>query len=127
PRSGKVENSFPKESFSIKAIARYCPSPKADVPTGLGGVKTKSNLVVALSGGGILAFFCFERDHKPQNSGCGYTAYSFHTAWANSGPNVPQQNRSYSITSSARTKNDSGIVKPTALAVLRLMTSSNLV
>jgi hypothetical protein len=37
-------------------------------------VKTKSNLVIALSGGGIFAFFCSERDHKPQNSGCGYTA-----------------------------------------------------
>jgi hypothetical protein len=41
---------------------------------GPGRVKTKSDLVVALSGGGIFAFFCFERDHKPQNSGCGYTA-----------------------------------------------------
>jgi hypothetical protein len=39
-----------------------------------GRVKTKSNLVVALSGGGIFAYFCSERDHKPQNSGCGYTA-----------------------------------------------------
>ena len=33
-----------------------------------------SNLGVALSGGGIFAFFCSERDHKPQNSGWGYTA-----------------------------------------------------
>jgi hypothetical protein len=41
---------------------------------GLGRVKTKSNLVVALSGGGIFAFFCSERDHMPQNSGYGYTA-----------------------------------------------------
>src|SRR6266481_3211968 len=32
-----------------------------------------------------------------------------------------------SITSSARTRNDTGIVKPSALAVTRLMTSSNLV
>jgi hypothetical protein len=32
-----------------------------------------------------------------------------------------------SIISSARTRNDSGIVKPSALAVTRLMTSSNLV
>jgi hypothetical protein len=39
-----------------------------------GRVKTKSDLVIALSGGGIFAFFCSERDHKPQNSGCGYTA-----------------------------------------------------
>ena len=44
------------------------------VVKGLGRVKTKSNLVVAQSGGGIFAFFCSERDHKPQNSGCGYTA-----------------------------------------------------
>ena len=33
----------------------------------------------------------------------------------------------YSITSSARTRNDSGIVSPSAFAVLRLITSSNLV
>src|SRR5262249_5368430 len=33
----------------------------------------------------------------------------------------------HSITSSARSRNDSGIVIPSALAVLRLMTSSNLV
>jgi GAF domain-containing protein len=33
---------------------------------------------------------------------------------------------SHSITSSARNRNDSGIVKPIALAVVRLMTSSNL-
>jgi hypothetical protein len=26
--------------------------------------------------------FCSERDHKPQNSGCGYTAQSFHKAWS---------------------------------------------
>jgi hypothetical protein len=29
---------------------------------------------VALRGGGIVAFLCSERDPKPQNSGCGYTA-----------------------------------------------------
>src|SRR5438067_13687120 len=33
----------------------------------------------------------------------------------------------HSITSSARARNDSGIVRPIAFAVLRLMTSSNLV
>jgi hypothetical protein len=33
------------------------------------------------SEGRIFAFFCSERDHKPQNSGCGYTTQSFHTAW----------------------------------------------
>src|SRR5271167_1834180 len=37
------------------------------------------------SEGRIFAFFCSERDHKPQNSGCGYTAQSFHTAWTHSG------------------------------------------
>jgi hypothetical protein len=26
-------------------------------------------------------FFYSERDHKPQNSGCVYTAQGFHTAW----------------------------------------------
>src|SRR6478752_5803209 len=34
--------------------------------------------------------------------------------------------RTYSITSSARSKKDSGIVKPSAFAVLRLTTRSNL-
>ena len=38
-------------------------------PFGPGRVKTKSDLVVALSGGGIFAFFCSERDHKPQIPG----------------------------------------------------------
>jgi hypothetical protein len=38
-----------------------------------------------------------------------------------------QAARSHSITSSARSSNDSGIVKPCALAVLRLSTNSNLV
>src|SRR6266699_1180677 len=50
-------------------------------PMGLGCVKTKSDLVVMPSEGRIFAFFCSERDHKPQNSGCGYTTQSFHTAW----------------------------------------------
>ncbi len=44
-------------------------------------MKTKSDLVVMPSEGRIFAFFCSERDHKPQNSGCGYTTQSFHTAW----------------------------------------------
>jgi hypothetical protein len=35
-----------------------------------------------------------------------------------------QQHRDYSITSSARSRNDSGIVTPSALAVVRLMTRS---
>src|SRR2546428_4658944 len=48
---------------------------------GLGCAKTKSDLVVMPSEARIFAFFCSERDHKPQNSGCGYTMQSFHTAW----------------------------------------------
>jgi hypothetical protein len=47
---------------------------------GLGRVKTKSDLVVVSSGGQIFAFFCSPLDHRAQNSGCGYTAQSFHTA-----------------------------------------------
>src|SRR5277367_1114879 len=46
-----------------------------------GRVRTKSDLVVMPSEGRVFAFFCSERDHKPQNSGCGYTEQSFHTAW----------------------------------------------
>jgi len=47
---------------------------------GLGRAKTKSDLVLTPSGGRIFAIFRSERDHKPQYSGCGYTAWSFHTA-----------------------------------------------
>jgi hypothetical protein len=46
-----------------------------------GCAKTKTDLVVMSSGGRIFVFFCSERDHQPQNCGCGYTAQSFHTAW----------------------------------------------
>jgi transposase len=42
-------------------------------------------------------------------------------------PAVSRCSKSYSITSSARSRNDSGTVRPSALAVVRLMTSSNLV
>src|SRR3981081_2845463 len=40
---------------------------------------------------------------------------------------APQQSVSYSITSSARARNASGIISPIALALLRLITSSNFV
>ena len=44
------------------------------------------------------------------------------------GSEVPEaKHGTYSITSSARARNDSGIVSPIALAVVRLMTTSNLV
>src|SRR5262249_26897522 len=42
--------------------------------SGLGCVKTKSDLVVMPSGRQIFAFFCSSHDHRAQNSGCGYTA-----------------------------------------------------
>jgi hypothetical protein len=50
--------------------------------TGLGRVKTKTDLVIMPSGGRIFAFIFSARDHRPQNSGCSHTAQSFHTAWA---------------------------------------------
>ena len=43
-------------------------------------MKTKSDLVVMSSGRQIFAFFCSPHDRRAQNSGCGYTALSFHTA-----------------------------------------------
>jgi hypothetical protein len=46
---------------------------------------------------------------------------------ANSGREQMQQHRDYSITSSASASTLSGNVRPSALAVLRLMISSNLV
>jgi hypothetical protein len=42
--------------------------------SGLGCVKTRTDLVILPSGGRIFAFFCSERDHKPQNPGCRHTA-----------------------------------------------------
>ena len=48
--------------------------------TGLGRVKTKSDLVVMPSGRQIFAVFCSPHDRRAQNSGCGYTAWSFYTA-----------------------------------------------
>ena len=50
----------------------------------LGCVKTKSDLVVMQSGGRIFVLFSSAHDHRAQNSGCGYTARSFHTAWTRS-------------------------------------------
>jgi hypothetical protein len=43
--------------------------------------QTKSELVVIPSGGQL---FCSPHDHRAQNSGCGYTAWSFYTARAKS-------------------------------------------
>jgi hypothetical protein len=61
-------------------MACYCDAALASA-LGPGCAKTKTDLVLMSSGGRIFAFFCSERDHKPQNFGCGYTAQSFHTAW----------------------------------------------
>jgi DNA invertase Pin-like site-specific DNA recombinase len=74
-----VKVGRPRIELRQKIVQR---SAKGDTPyaidpghrPALGRVKTKSNLVAALSGGGIFCIFCSERDHKPQNSGCGYTA-----------------------------------------------------
>jgi hypothetical protein len=46
------------------------------------------------------------------------------TLWATFGPSASRQNRSYSITSSARMSSVEGILRPRVFAVLRLMTSS---
>jgi hypothetical protein len=47
--------------------------------------------------------------------------------WAINDQSAPQQKDSYSITSSARASSDCGMVRPSALAVFRLMTRSYLV
>jgi hypothetical protein len=49
------------------------------------------------------------------------------TLWAISGQSASQQKTSYSITSSAVASSEGGMVIPRALAVLRLITNSNLV
>src|SRR5215471_10934938 len=53
---------------------------------GLGCAKTKTDLVVMLSSGRIFAFFSSPHDHTAQNSRCGHTASSFHTAWVKNRP-----------------------------------------
>ena len=58
--------------------------------TGPGCAKTRSDLVVMLSGARISALFCSPRDHSPQNSGCICTAQTFHT-WSNSGSGHTQR------------------------------------
>src|SRR5712692_547112 len=65
----------------MEAIGDKLPSLRCGVTAedDLGCVKTKPDLVVMPSEGRMFAFFCSERDHKPQNSGCGYTRQSFHT------------------------------------------------
>ena len=57
---------------------------------GPGCVKTKSDLVVMPRGARISAFFCFPRDHTPQNSWCAFTVQSFHTAWTRSCHRLPR-------------------------------------
>jgi hypothetical protein len=60
-----------------------CCGAQAVTALGPGCAKTKSDLVVMPSRGRIFAFFSSARDHRAQNSRCGYTASSFHTAWVN--------------------------------------------
>jgi hypothetical protein len=59
-----------------------------------------------------------ESGHSPTRSGC--------LLWARNGQSASQQNGSYSITSSAAISRLGGTVSPSALAVLRLTTNSNL-
>jgi len=60
---------------------------------GLGCVKTKSDLVVMPSGRQIFAFFRSPHDRRAQNSRCGYTAQSFHTARVKGGSGQLRQSR----------------------------------
>ena len=120
----------PLQPEAIRAVIRHarqhcltCCDAQPVAAEGPACVKTKSDLVVMPSEGRICAFFCSERDHKPQNSGCGYTAQSFHTAWTQTGHsrrrNCKRQTHNslsraptYSITSSARPSNVIGTVSP---------------
>jgi hypothetical protein len=63
--------------------------------------------------------FTPESGHSPTRSGC--------LLWAISGLMHCSKQHLYSITSSARASSEGGTVRPSALAVLRLITSSNLV
>src|ERR1700733_6127468 len=66
-------------AVALPAVAR------AQTYPGPGRVKTKSDLVPMPSGGRIFVFFSSAHGRRAQNSGCGYTASSFHTAWATTG------------------------------------------
>jgi len=71
---------------------------------------------------------CFRLERLPGGTCTHWKAPPFHGA-RHYRTHAPQQKMGivYSITSSARNSKDSEIVKPNALEVLRLMTSSNLV
>ena len=66
------------------------------------------------------------RDCFSPNS-CRREAWAGRPKWARSDQSALRQNAPYSITSSASASSLSGIVKPSALAVFKLMTSSNFV
>jgi hypothetical protein len=79
--SRRVLSALPERSLLLNGcIVHHSKSRRPMTAVGPGRVKTKSDLVVMLSGGQISAFFCSERDHKSQNSGCSHTAQRFHTA-----------------------------------------------
>ena len=69
---------------------------------------------------------CRSRNPITGIAGCCARAASGHAAAAPPS-SVMNSRRSHSITSSARASSDGGISRPSALAVLRLITSSNLV
>jgi hypothetical protein len=77
PARSRPQCGGPRRPLSAKAAV------DADMPWWLlmtEAVRKRIRFVVMPTEGRIFAFFCFERDHKPQNSGCRYTAQSFHTA-----------------------------------------------
>jgi hypothetical protein len=61
-----------------------------------------------------------------RNPRCAALPNDFHTAWATNGLMHCSKAHLYSITSSARASSDGGRVMPSASAVLKLITSSNL-
>ena len=66
--AGEIYGDAPNTANDAVWRANHFPN------SGLGRVKTKSDLVVMPSGRQIFAFFCSPHDRRAQNSGCGYTA-----------------------------------------------------
>ena len=107
----------------LPASDRWAANPQP-VAQGLGRVKTKSNLVVALSGGGIFAFFSLSVTTSLKILGAVIPRGVFRRPGPGAHSRAASNQYLYSIISSARPLNGSGTVMPSALAVLRLMYSS---
>jgi hypothetical protein len=117
--AGKFPGSVRESIHAVESVAKVL-EPSGDFSKAVAAVSSAYSIsssaramsLIDASGDSDVRFTP-ESGHMRCNQGC--------PLWANSG------HQSYSITSSARAISAGGTVRPTALAVLRLITSSNLV